>query len=85
MEGYVKKCACITIPKDNMGYDRYVPETVAVEPTFVAFPSALVNIRLWPLVPFFQISLTNSELKTTPYLSGLSHFFRQLTFLEIAV
>ena len=38
MEGYVKKCACITIPKGNMGYDRFtVPETVAVEPTFVAF------------------------------------------------
>ena len=74
MEGYVKKCACITIPKGNMGYDRFtVPETVAVEPTFVAFPLALVNIRLWPLVPFFQISLKNSELKTTPYLSGLSH------------
>ena len=27
-----------TIPKGNMGYDRYtVPDTVAVEPTFVAF------------------------------------------------
>ena len=70
----MKKCACITIPKGNMGYDRYtVPDTVAVEPTFVAFPLALVNISLWPLVPFFQISLKNKELKTTPYLSGLSH------------
>ena len=28
----------VTIPKGNMGYDQYtVPETVAVEPTFVAF------------------------------------------------
>jgi len=27
-----------TIPKGNMGYDQYtVPETVAVEPTFIAF------------------------------------------------
>ena len=27
-----------TIPKDNMGYVQYtVPDTVAVEPTFVAF------------------------------------------------
>ena len=27
-----------TIPKGNMGYDQYpVPDTVAVEPTFVAF------------------------------------------------
>ena len=29
------------------------------------FPLALANIRLWPLVPFFQISLKNTELKTT--------------------
>ena len=28
-----------TIAKGNMGYDQYnVPDTVAVEPTFVAFP-----------------------------------------------
>ena len=28
-----------TIPKGNMGYDQYtrVPDTVAVEPTFVAY------------------------------------------------
>ena len=27
-----------TVPKGNMGYDQYtVPETLAVEPTFVAF------------------------------------------------
>ena len=27
-----------TIPKDSMGYEQYaVPDTVAVEPTFVAF------------------------------------------------
>ena len=27
-----------TVPKGNMGYDQYsVPDTVAVEPTFVAF------------------------------------------------
>ena len=27
-----------TIPKGNMGYDQYtVPDTVTVEPTFVAF------------------------------------------------
>ena len=27
-----------TIPKGNMGYDQYtVPDTVAVEPSFVAF------------------------------------------------
>ena len=32
---------------------------------FCCFPLALANIRPWPLVPFFQISLNNSELKTT--------------------
>ena len=27
-----------TVPKGNMGYDQYtVPETLALEPTFVAF------------------------------------------------
>ena len=31
----------VTIPKGNMGYDQYtVPDTVAVEPTFVAFLSS---------------------------------------------
>ena len=34
----VGKNAQATIPKGNMGYDQYtVPETVAVEPAFVAF------------------------------------------------
>ena len=32
------KVVHLIIPKDNMGYDQYtVPDTVAVEPTFVAF------------------------------------------------
>ena len=31
-------CMHATIPKGNMGYVQYtVPDTVAVEPTFVAF------------------------------------------------
>ena len=35
---FVAKNAHATKPKGNMGYDQYtVPETVAVEPTFVAF------------------------------------------------
>ena len=30
--------AHVTIPKGNMGYDEYtVPDTVALEPTFVVF------------------------------------------------
>ena len=34
----VGKIVHATIPKGNMGYDQYtVPDTVAVEPTFVAF------------------------------------------------
>ena len=34
----VRKKVHATIPKGNMGYDQYtVPDTVAVEPTFVAF------------------------------------------------
>ena len=34
----VGKTVHATIPKGNMGYDQYtVPDTVAVEPTFIAF------------------------------------------------
>ena len=69
-----------TIPKGNMGYDQYtVPGFVAVEPTFVAFLSALANICPWPLVSFFQIPLKNSELKTTQNTlqDCRMHFFRQ--------
>ena len=34
----VGKSVHAAIPKGNMGYDQYtVPDTVAVEPTFVAF------------------------------------------------
>ena len=32
---------------------------------FCCFPLALANRRPWPLLPFFQISLKNIELKTT--------------------
>ena len=57
-----------TIRKGNMGYDQYtVPSTVA-------------DICPWPLVPFFQISLKNSELKNThnTFRDCRVHFFRQL-------
>ena len=66
-----------------MGYDKYaVADTVAVEPTFVA----LANKRPWPLVPFFQISLKKSELKTihNTFRDCYVHFC-PTTFLEIAV
>ena len=40
---------------------------------FCCFSLALANIRPWPLVPFFQISLKNSELQNHPQnFSGLS-------------
>ena len=71
-----------------MGYDQYtVPDTVAVEPTFAAFLSAPANTRLWPLGPFFQISLKNlSERKNIHNtLSGLPSALFPTTFLEIAV
>ena len=47
---------------------------------FCRFPSALANIHPWPLVvPFFQISLKNSELKTihNTFRDCRVHFFRQ--------
>ena len=61
------KCARGNPEIGDIGYNQYtVPDNVAVEPTFVAlFPLALANIRQWPLVPFFQISFKNSELKTS--------------------
>ena len=50
-----------TIPKGEIRYDQYtVPDTVAAEITFA---------DLWSLVPFLQISLKNSELKTAPTIS----------------
>ena len=41
-----------------------VPDTVAVESS-MSLSLALSSTCPWPLVPFFQISLKNSELKTT--------------------
>ena len=41
-----------------------VPDTVAVESS-MSLSLTLSNKCPWPLVPFFQISLKNSELKTT--------------------
>ena len=49
-----------------MGYDQYtVPDTiVSCRTYFCCFHLPLANVLPWPLVPFFQISLKNSELKT---------------------
>ena len=49
---------------------------------FCYFPLALVDICPRPLVPFSQISLKNSEIKTT---HGLSRTLYPTTFLETAV
>ena len=50
----------------NMGYDQYtVPDDCSCRTYFCCSALALANIRPWPPVPFFQISLMNSELKTT--------------------
>ena len=70
--------------KVNMGYDQY---TVADTNRscliyFRCFPLARTNIHPWSLVPFFQISLKNSELKTT-HNTFCALFLT--TFLKIAV
>ena len=55
-----------TIPKGNMGYDHYTaPNDCSCRTYFCCFPLALANIRSWPPVPFFQISLKTSALKST--------------------
>ena len=50
----------VTVLKGNLGYDQY---TEAFEDNFLLI--ALANVHQWLLVPFFQISLKNSEHKTT--------------------
>ena len=69
-----------TIPKGSMEYDQYaVPDPVAVKTSFNCFPSARANTRPRFLVPSFQISLKNTELKTThnTFRDCRVHFFRQ--------
>ena len=76
-----------TTQTGSMGYDQYtIPHSVAIEPTVLVFFLALANVRQWPLVPFFQISLKNSELKNTHNtFRELSLALFSTTFLEIAV
>ena len=62
----VGKTVHATIPKGNMGYDQCTfPDTVAVKHYFCCFSLPLAIIRPRLLVPFFEISLKNSELKIT--------------------
>ena len=68
-----------TTQTGSMGYDQYtVPHSVDIEPTVFVF-LALANVRQWPIVPFFQISLKNSELKTPTilFVDCRVHCFRQ--------
>ena len=80
-ETVVGKNVLATIQKGNMEYDQYtVPETVAGCRTyFCCFPLALAGIRPWHLLPFFQISLKNSALKTThnTFRGCRVHFIRR--------
>ena len=60
----------------------YVPDDCSCRTYFCCFPLALANIRPWPLVPLFQISLKNSGLKTThnAFRDCRVHFFGQLSW-----
>ena len=76
----VAKTVHATIPKGNMGYDQYTCSWhCSCRTYFCCFPLALANIRPWPLVPFFEIYLKNSELKTThnTFRDCRVHFFRR--------
>ena len=51
---FVKNKVHATIPKGNMGYDRYpVSNHCSCRTCFCYFPSALANIYQWPPVRFF--------------------------------
>ena len=78
-EKVVEKNVHATIPKSNMGYDQYTVPDCSCQTYFCCFPLLLANICPWPLEPFFQISLKNSELKAThnTFRDYRVHFFRQ--------
>ena len=64
----------------GMGYDQYTCSWHCSCRTYLCcFPLALANIRPWPLLSFFEISLKNSELKHThnTFRDCRVHFFRQ--------
>ena len=83
----IGKTVHATIPKGNMGYDQFSIFSViwdminwdmihfswhcSCRTYFHCFPLALANIRPWPLLPLFEISLKNSELKTTHNTFGI--------------
>ena len=76
----VAKTVHATIPKSNMGYDQCTFSWhCSCRTYFCCFALALANVRPWTLVPFFQIYLKNSQLKTThnTFRDCRVHFFRQ--------
>jgi len=76
----VAKTVHAIIPNCNMGYDQYTCSwQFSCWTYFCCFPLALANIRPWPLMPFFEIYLKNSELRTThnTFPDCCVHFFRQ--------
>ena len=76
-----------TIPKGNMGHDRYtVPDDCSCRTYFCCFPLALPNTFSWPFVPILSIPLKKQGTQNHPQcLSGLSRALFPTTFLEIAV
>ena len=73
-------------PAGYMEYDQYtVPDTVAVEPTIVAFLLAIKHMPMASraiLLNFFEEQLTQNHPQ---YLSELSHALYLTTFFEIAL
>ena len=75
-----------TIPKGNMGHDQYtVPDTVTVEPTFVALLKTRKHTSMASsaiLSNFFE----EQRIQNYPqYLSGLARALFQTILLEKAV
>ena len=71
-----------------MGYDqRTFPDTQSCQIYFCCFPLALENIGPWPLLPFSQISLKNSELEIThsTFRDCCLHCLFPTSFLDIAI
>ena len=69
-EGLSEKKVNATIPKGNVGYDQYaVPDTVPVEPTFVAFlEHAQTYVHGLSCHSFkFHWRTVNSKLPTVPF------------------
>ena len=76
-----------TIPKGNLGYDRYtVPGDCSCWTYYCCFLLALANTFSWPFVPILSNFSKEQWIQNHPQcLSGLSWALFQTTFLEIAV